>query len=54
MSFRPFFACVSFATLSLTVLAEPHCPGKGGQSARTYGPGLTNHRPAMGQPEWPL
>jgi hypothetical protein len=28
MSFRPFFACVSFATLSLTVLAEPHCPGK--------------------------
>ena len=28
MLFHPFFACVSFAAISLTLLAEPRCPGK--------------------------
>jgi hypothetical protein len=28
MSFRPFFSFVGFVALSLTLLAEPRCPGK--------------------------
>ena len=36
MLFHPFFACVSSAAISLTLLAQPRLCGKGGRSAHTY------------------